>query len=685
MKNLYTFLFSFIFLSASAQFNFSDDFESYQVGDYIGVENTTWTTWSGATGNTEDAQVTSDNAASGSNSIYFSSSASVGGPQDVVLPFGEVFDEGNFSFSANFFIDDNSGAYFNFQAETTIGNTWALDCYMNDDGSLVLSTGGGATTFLSETYPVDSWFNLEISVNLTLNQWEVLMDGNSIGTFSNTINEVASLDLFPLTGHSFYIDDVVVSHTPFTPVGIDIILSELDLPSHVSIPVDVDIQGTVLNYGAETITSMDVVWSDGVNVFTDNLTGLSIATLETYDFIHPDPLSITTLDTSNITVTIQNINGGTDIDMSNNALASSVIGVEFVTQRTPLFEHFTSNTCGPCASFNTGFQTLLDANNVNAISDAKVAAIKYQVDWPGAADQSYNADVGTRVSYYNVDGVPNAHIDGESTSSSQAEIDDHRNMPSFLDIMGTAVASDGTDLAIDVTVKSYGNYPNNGTVHIAVVENEYTNNLGTNGETEFFQVMRKMIPSANGTTADLSYGTTTTISEMATFAVGNVVANSYRLWEGLGNCVVVVFVQDENNKQVIDSKIIEITGNTTVAASWDCVDGACIDPGTGNGSFNTLQDCQNKCTSDITFWDQSSIRMMPNPASSDISLSFSDNVQFLSVSMFSLSGQKVLEKNYDEVSSNQVLTYSIDHLNPSMYVIKIQTDDQVKMLHFVKQ
>lgn len=684
MKNLYTFLFSFIFLSASAQFNFSDDFESYQVGDYIGVENTTWTTWSGATGNTEDAQVTSDNAASGSNSIYFSSSASVGGPQDVVLPFGEVFDEGNFSFSANFFIDDNSGAYFNFQAETTIGNTWALDCYMNDDGSLVLSTGGGATTFLSETYPVDSWFNLEISVNLTLNQWEVLMDGNSIGTFSNTINEVASLDLFPLTGHSFYIDDVVVSHSPFTPVGIDIILSELDLPSHVSIPVDVDIQGTVLNYGAETITSLDVVWSDGVNVFTDNLTGLSIATLETYDFIHPDPLSITTLDTSNITVTIQNINGGTDIDMSNNALASSVIGVEFVTQRTPLFEHFTSNTCGPCASFNTGFQTLLDANNVNAISDAKVAAIKYQVDWPGAADQSYNADVGTRVSYYNVDGVPNAHIDGESTSSSQAEIDDHRNMPSFLDIMGTAVASDGTDLAIDVTVKSYGNYPNNGTVHIAVVENEYTNNLGTNGETEFFQVMRKMIPSANGTTADLSYGTTTTISEMATFAVGNVVANSYRLWEGLGNCVVVVFVQDEN-KQVIDSKIIEITGNTTVAASWDCVDGACIDPGTGNGSFNTLQDCQNKCTSDITFWDQSSIRMMPNPASSDISLSFSDNVQFLSVSMFSLSGQKLLEKNYDEVSSNQVLTYSIDHLNPSMYVIKIQTDDQVKMLHFVKQ
>ena len=61
------------------------------------------------------------------------------------------------------------------------------------------------------------------------------------------------------------------------------------------------------------------------------------------------------------------------------------------------------------------------------------------------------------------------------TSSSQEEIDQHRNSPSFLDISAT-VATDSTDLAIDVSVSSYNDYPN-ATIHIAVVENEYNNTL----------------------------------------------------------------------------------------------------------------------------------------------------------------------------------------------------------------
>lgn len=54
MRNLLLFLFSFTVSTALKQFNFSNDFESYSEGDYIGLENTTWTTWSGTTGNSED-------------------------------------------------------------------------------------------------------------------------------------------------------------------------------------------------------------------------------------------------------------------------------------------------------------------------------------------------------------------------------------------------------------------------------------------------------------------------------------------------------------------------------------------------------------------------------------------------------------------------------------------------------
>ncbi|MBL6873144.1 MAG: T9SS type A sorting domain-containing protein [Flavobacteriales bacterium] len=684
MQKLFTIAFLlFSFTTTFAQFSFSDDFESYALGNYIGEADTLWTTWSGTTGGTEDVQTTMANAYSGSQSIYFSSSSANGGPQDVVLPFGEVFDQGDFDFSSRFFV--NGGAYFNFQAETTIGNTWAVDCNMNSDGTIVFSTGGGGTVFLSSTYPSEEWFKLDVKINLTLNKWEVFINDNSIGSFSNTVNEVASLDLFPLNGHSFYVDDVMVSHQPFNPIGINAILTDLSIPSYIQIPADVDIEGSILNYGADTITSMDIVWTDGTNSLTDNVSGISIPTLGTYDFTHADQLSMTTLDTANISVTIENINGGSDVDTSNNSIDFTIISVEFVTQRIPLFEHFTSNTCGPCASFNPGFQTLLDANNVNELSNAKVGAIKYQVNWPGSADQSFNADVASRVSYYNVQGVPSAHIDGISTSSSQDEIDEHAAAPSFIKIEGTAVATDGTDLDIELTVTSYVDYPN-ASIHIAVVEDEYNNTAGTNGESEFFQVLRKMLPDGDGTTADLSNGNSVTVNESAIFAVGNVTADSYRLWNGLGNCRVVAFVQDEDSKQVIDARIIEITGDLEVTPSWECVSNACVDPGTGEGEYSSLADCETQCvTTSISAWEDINVQLMPNPAMDNLSISINPSSQALNLSILSMTGQKVFEKNYGILDDEQLLTLDISDLSTGFYTLKVQLNDKTSIHRFIKQ
>ena len=110
-----------------------------------------------------------------------------------------------------------------------------------------------------------------MNINLTLNQWQVMIDNQVVGTFENTINQVASFNLYPLSGNQYYIDDVSVSHEPFNPVGINAILSDLNVPSYVQFPDDVDISGTVLNYGAETIESMDIVWTDGIDTYTDNI------------------------------------------------------------------------------------------------------------------------------------------------------------------------------------------------------------------------------------------------------------------------------------------------------------------------------------------------------------------------------------------------------------------------------
>ena len=42
--------------------------------------------------------------------------------------------------------------------------------------------------------------------------------------------------------------------------------------------------------------------------------------------------------------------------------------------------------------------------------------------------------------------------------------------------------------------------------------------------------------------------------------------------------------------------------NVAVSTSWDCVNNACVDPGTGNGTYNTLSVCQTACSVSSS-WD----------------------------------------------------------------------------------
>ena len=141
--------------------DYSEDFESYNAGEYIGVESDQWSTWSGSTGGAEDAQIVTDQANSGSNSIYFEAIGAQG-PQNVVLLFDGKHTEDLFNFSAYYYIPSGNAAYFNFQAEETIGVTWALEIYMNVDGSFTLSNG------IATNYPNDQWFKIEFSSELNL-------------------------------------------------------------------------------------------------------------------------------------------------------------------------------------------------------------------------------------------------------------------------------------------------------------------------------------------------------------------------------------------------------------------------------------------------------------------------------------------------------------------------------------
>ena len=194
----------------SAQ-GFSDDFESYNAGDYIVQSNpTNWATWPGGTpGGLYDAIISSAQAASGSNSLHLDNAAA--NVPDPVLPFGgQTWTSGSFEFSTNMYVETT--AYFNLQGSANIGTVWAMEMTFTGAGGLndpfTFDLGGGT---LTGNYPgTGVWFNVTLKcADLTTGTWELFIDGVSQGTATiATGNAVGGCNLYAAAGNNYYVDDI---------------------------------------------------------------------------------------------------------------------------------------------------------------------------------------------------------------------------------------------------------------------------------------------------------------------------------------------------------------------------------------------------------------------------------------------------------------------------------------------
>jgi len=179
---------------------------------------------------------------------------------------------------------------------------------------------------------------------------------------------------------------------------------------------------------------------------------------------------------------------------------SLLVGSAFSQQRLVLTESFSQASCGPCASQNPALEALMAAN------PTKVVAVKYQVSWPGV--DPMNAQNPTDVSarqgaYYNISGVPDRVMDGTNMDVTQAAIDARYAVASPVNMTLNHVVNSITntvDIVVTVTAPAVWN-PSNTVMQLAMIERNitFTSAPGSNGETVFHNVMRKMIPSPTGT------------------------------------------------------------------------------------------------------------------------------------------------------------------------------------------
>jgi len=272
------------------------------------------------------------------------------------------------------------------------------------------------------------------------------------------------------------------------------------------------------------------------------------------------------------------------------------------SQRIVLNEEFTQASCGPCASLNPAYNALLQANNVN-LDNAKVTSIKYQVSWPGVDPMNAHnpTQVSTRTSYYSVGGVPEAVLDGNVYQGSpsgvtQSKIDNRYNTasPFTIDLTHTVTPA-GDSLYVTAIVTATQAVSGNLRLHLVVVEQtiEFTSPPGSNGETEFFNVMKRMLPSSQGTTLASSFA----VNDQYSFSESWKLANVYELMQ-LG---VVAFIQDNSTKEVHQSAYSTPKSNLSI----DVAPKAVIEPGAyfcGN-SVSPVVTIVNRGNSNLTTLD----------------------------------------------------------------------------------
>jgi len=191
---------------------YTENFDSYAVGDYIAVEaGPTWVTWTSGTEGTEiDAQVTDEAALSGAQSLkIFGNEA--GGPLDVVLVAGL---EGAFEVTFNLLIPEGSSGYYNVQENQVPGTAWAFDCFMNVNGTM--SFGIDQVEVLTASYTPGEWLKLTHLIDTNSDLMHLYLNDEYVAQLPYDGAQIGGVNFYALGDGSaplYYVDDVLVDTT----------------------------------------------------------------------------------------------------------------------------------------------------------------------------------------------------------------------------------------------------------------------------------------------------------------------------------------------------------------------------------------------------------------------------------------------------------------------------------------
>lgn len=272
-------------------------------------------------------------------------------------------------------------------------------------------------------------------------------------------------------------------------------------------------------------------------------------------------------------------------------LAAVMLGAPAATraqhQRVVLVEEFTSLTCKPCTT------ATVILNDLVKNKKGRVLTIRYHANIPLPGDPFYAANKAhndARKDYYAVSGLPFGVADGSTNMTVTQEGDvldkvDARlvmQAPIKLDVKQTR-NGDRFDVEVKVTAGPEGLGAGDNKLRVAVVEalvidTRYLGDPRYNGESEFHDVMRTMLPDPSG--SDLTINP----EEVKTFNFSYSIGSE---WQA-DQMYVIAFVQNDNGREIIQAgnSPVPVAGIREVptVAGYD-LEGAYPNPATESAEF----------------------------------------------------------------------------------------------------
>ncbi len=216
--------------------------------------------------------------------------------------------------------------------------------------------------------------------------------------------------------------------------------------------------------------------------------------------------------------------------------------------RMVIHEEFTSSTCGPCASANPTFHTWM-------VQHPDIyTSIFWHCNWPSPGnDPMYLAntvDNGSRISYYAVNSIPWAFVDGNvyggiGSGLSWSVIQNRSTVPSPFEVhMQHQLNATQDSIQVTMLLKCTQAVTAAMVAHNVVIEKyvHFTTAPGTNGEKDFYNVMKKMLPDKDGTNLPASYAAGDYSVMQYSWKLANVYDNN--------QLAAISFVQNKSTKEI---------------------------------------------------------------------------------------------------------------------------------------